>query len=126
MFETEFSTVSLEGDVVFLRFKADAYIEVKEAKLIIENILRYYKGETLLVYTDASKLFSLTNESKRAFANKDLMDKVKKNAVYTESLGIRIIGTFFINFLKPGFPLQLFKSEEEALCWLNLKKEVAD
>jgi hypothetical protein len=104
-----------------LEIKLKNGIEI-EVDVIRENYLAtqaLVKGRRCPVLVDArvEELY-MSSEARELSASQSPGTRVAE-AVLVNTLAIRLMGNFYINFNKPTVPTKLFTSEEDAIAWLK-------
>lgn len=118
--ETSTAFYYIEDNVLFMRGKKGADINLHEAIKGVEARKKLQQGEKMLVLIDTSKVFQSSKEARDYGAKKEVTDMSLAMAILAgNSLASIMIGNFFIKFNNPAIPTKLFKSETDALEWLK-------
>jgi len=109
----------IKDNILYVILNEDADIDIEMMKESEATRVELQKGEKIKVFVDARKIYQITSEA-REYASGDINTKLSiGTAVLIKSLSTRLIVNFFIKVNKPIVPTKMFKSEEEALIWLN-------
>lgn len=76
-------------------------------------------GKKMLVYTNTISFLSITEEAKTYAASTEGQKYTIANAVLIDNLAKAMLFNFYLKINKPTVPTKAFKTEEEALSWLE-------
>jgi hypothetical protein len=120
MIETKFFRTSLEpGKFILTRVKADAEIELEDAKANTAAVIEISKGENFPILVDLREIKSITKEAREHFSMKGRKPHVTAIAMLINSPVSKIVGNFFLSLNHPIVPTRLFTSEQEAIYWMK-------
>jgi hypothetical protein len=123
MFSTDkFEIKTIGNSIIRIEFFNGADIDLSDAELINENLIKMSEGKKYCILLDGHNQFTTTPES-RAFVAKKSSDRIAF-AIVTNSIANKLVGNFFIQFNKPNTPTKLFSDEEQAIEWLNEQKKL--
>lgn len=116
----EFCTVSLRSDgIIENRFLWDTPYEITAAKLleIDTTIKSMYKGERRPILSVAGLYGSMTPEARSL----NIFHKEETIAIglVIQSASQRLLANFYFRIKKAPFPIKFFKTEAEAVNWLQ-------
>lgn len=116
--ELEFGTVSLRNDDV-LTFKPTGAktIRLDELQLLLDTFLEVTGGNRKKLLSD-NRDYQYLGYSERKYIGDNLHRFAIASAVIENNPFVRFIGHTINSFFTPKVPMQMFKSEEEALEWL--------
>ena len=114
-----FATVTLRKDgLVHTHIKLKEAVSLDQAKKLKEAYVKLTKGE---------KIPHLFTANKFVIIERDVMEYMKNvankygkaDAFVISALPQKIMGNFYLKFVKPNVPTKLFQSEEKAIKWLK-------
>ena len=116
-----FASVNLINEnTVHVVFQDMAEIDLEEAKELKESILKHTTGLKYILILDSGKERIDISHDARDFIVQD--QELNKNiicqAYVAKSMSNKLIFHFFINFHKPGVPVQVFDDLTEANAWI--------
>lgn len=125
--EFEFSKRAVKATIFY---NGKGFIKVildDGAEMELDDILEQRKiahefaqGKPHVVLAIAGSHTSATKEA-RVYSSKNIPEGRLAKGVIVKSLAVRLMGTVYISFHKPGVPTKLFENETEAIHWLNEK-----
>ena len=117
--ETITANVSLKGpNMVVVKYKPDARVGLKELLAIHEAEKKLTNEKKHLALLDARGFIYMSPEAKKFGASEKPGKYRKAAALLVDSLGVKILGNFYLNFNKPVVPTKMFSSEKKAIEWL--------
>jgi hypothetical protein len=121
--ETPSALYYINNNILFMRGKLDAEINLDEAIAGVEARKKLQQGKKMLVLIDTTDVYQTSKEARDYGAKKEVTDLSIAMAILAgNSLASIIIGNFFIKSNNPSIPTKLFKSETKALEWLKTFK----
>tara|TARA_R110002049_G_scaffold272734_3_gene450387 strand:+ start:4527 stop:4919 length:393 start_codon:yes stop_codon:yes gene_type:complete len=120
--EFPFMTIySISDDILLLEYKESGKIEINDAAEIMNAIEPLNKkGHNLIVSDARVDDFYISKEALDYIAKHPNGRKFNiKNAIVTNSLGLKLLAIVYINFSKPNGPSKIFQNCEEAINWLR-------
>lgn len=127
MFRTDkFEIRTLDNSIFRVEFFNGADIELSDAMLINENLIRLSQGKKYCILLDAKNQFTTTPESREYVGSKERSIGRIAFAIVAKSMANKLVGNFFIQFNKPVTPTKLFSDEESAMKWLIEQKAIFD
>lgn len=118
--ETQTASISfLDKNILLIKMKEGAEIDVEEATENFEAVLKLAEGRKYAVLVDACVPVQVTPDARMYGANIERQRDLIAQAIVVNTLANRLIGNFIINFNKPFAPTKLFSDNETALVWLN-------
>ena len=118
--EIESGTLYVQDEIMCLRIKKDVEIDVHHAKEGLEIRVELQQGKPMLALVDSRDMLNMTRDARAFIA--DFEKKHNLNialAILSDSLATNIVANFFIKFNKPVAPTKIFKTEKQALEWLE-------
>jgi hypothetical protein len=106
-----------EHGIIHRRVKADAHIDIKEAKECEELCLSINDSKKMLTVIDARNFHTLTPEATRYIKTTHNASRAA-TAIVSENLSQKITASF----MKGKTPVKIFSSENEAVMWLRTFK----
>ncbi len=117
--ETPTAVTYIQDGIFRIDIKEDAIITLEAAEETFEARKKLQKEEKMLVLMDARKVWQVSKEARKFGANTEVAKLNLAKAIVTgNSLTVKMLGNFFIQFNKPPYPIKLFKSKTKALKWL--------
>ncbi|HWY12454.1 MAG TPA: hypothetical protein VN026_14070 [Bacteroidia bacterium] len=114
--------VELKKGVVWLNFKENSELDVKEIKQLIRAAEKLADKKPYLLMSDARVHLTITAEGRKVAADKKEAPLLLANAVIVNNLAVRVTANFFSSFNKPHFKFRVFNDEKKALVWLLKQK----
>ncbi len=126
MKQIEFShtTVEIRDGVIWLIFKDNAEIDVKEVRELVKAAETLSGNKTYLLMSDVRVHLTITSEARKVAAEKKEAPFLVANAVIVNNLPVRVTANFFSSFNKPFFAFKVFSDEKKALTWLLKQKNL--
>ncbi|HEY3233030.1 MAG TPA: hypothetical protein VGJ87_27610 [Roseiflexaceae bacterium] len=117
---TRTGTIWLDADGI-LRVRALPGVEdtLDDAKQNIVVCAKLVAGKRRPVLIDMRALKTQSREVRSYYTGPEAMNLNLAIAILVDSPMSRVIGNFFLGFSKTDWPTKLFKSEVEALAWLQ-------
>lgn len=120
-FQFTHGTVSFENpDLCYLHFKrAEGEIplsSIEEALQVMRNESQGRKSYLIVTTEEGAKM---TMEARDFAASNAFEDVVLADAIILSNYDHEIAANFFVRFSKPNRPVELFKSKEEAMLWID-------
>lgn len=94
-------------------------ITLTDYKALINSIGEMTGGEKVPILCTADEFVIPNEEVRKYMARPDSNPYSLATALITGSLAQKLVGNFFMNVLKPGRPIRMFISKEEAIKWLR-------
>lgn len=114
------ASIIFDDNIVVLKWKADAEIDVAACKEIIEIRKEHQKVDKALLLIDQREFWTITKEAKEFSERDDVQAQNKAIALLTgNSLPSIMVANAYIKLYKPEVPVKMFKSKEKALKWLK-------
>lgn len=118
--ETSTANVFLrENDVVVVEYKPDVEVKLEDMIAIhdAERKLTHEKKHVALL--DARGFVYVSDDAKKFGASEVPAHYRKAAALLVDSLAVRMLGNFYLNFNKPKVPTKMFSNEKKAIDWLK-------
>ena len=117
--ELSFATVTLRDDGI-----VNTYVDLREA-VSLEQAKEL--TDAYIKITNGKRTPHLFTANKFVIIEKDVMEFMrdvannygKADAFVIDSLPQKIVGNFYLKFVKPQVPTKLFRTEEKAIEWLK-------
>jgi hypothetical protein len=121
--ELDFGKVEIreDGIMTFCALPEMETIHLSQLETLLDTLVELSEGEPKLFYADNSKMKSLGHKE-RQYIGTNLHLFAKASAVKENSVVIRSIGYAINHLFPPKVPMQMFKTEEQAIDWLNSLK----
>lgn len=120
--ENEYIKLKIIDDILLCTFKPGLKINLPLAKEMVQFRLEFIKGQAYPTLVDMRALVSITKESREYFGGKEATHGIKALALWVESPFTKLLANFFIEINKPPVITQAFKTDREAIQWLNMYK----
>lgn len=116
----------LNDEIILLRFKDGVHLDEQDAIDVKNGCIELFEGRKFLILVDARNLgLTLGRQGSDYFAkNKEFNDVLQAQALLVNSLALKLIARFYITISKPISEAQIFNDLEEALEWLDAKKDL--
>lgn len=111
-------TQELINGIVFIESE-DGHMGIDEARESFAMTMSLSNNENTIVYLDLSKVKYQTKEFRVFFSSKEVSEKIKACAIFSDSIFGKMVANFYMGLNKPICPTRLFTSKEEAIKWLN-------
>ena len=109
----------LEVGIVENTFKDGSYIEPEDFYELRKTNLDLMKNQPYAVLVSSEDLTSFSKEARELIASREFAGITVAKALYSRSLGQRIIGNFYMQINKPFIRTKLFTDRDKALQWLR-------
>lgn len=118
--ETSVANVYLkEKDLVVVKYKPNADVELDDMIAIHEAERKITNDKKHVALLDARGFISISNEARQYGASTKPTRYRIAAALLVDSLSVRILGNFYLNFNKPKVPTKMFSDEKKAISWLK-------
>ena len=107
--------------ILKLRIKDGVTIDLKQAKIINENMRKHATDGRIPVLIDARVSYNWNKDAQQYLA--DNSDFRLATAVLSDNPFSRLLTNTFVKIFKPVYPVKLFTDEEKAIEWLNQFKD---
>ncbi|MBA3663206.1 MAG: hypothetical protein H0W61_03230 [Bacteroidetes bacterium] len=126
---------SIRTEIAFMSFNEEEsllHIEITAgAEMTLENTSRHYRviheltsGKPYIALVNAANYFMIDPDALKYGALQNTIANRVASAHYNSNVANVLTVSFFKNNHKPGIPVGIFKTKEEALEWITtLKKE---
>ena len=111
-----------DDGILVVRIKEGVEVDIEGVKENFKATFEMMEGRRCLAIIDARVIFNSTQEA-RDYAALNAPHFRIAEAALINSLAIRIITNFYINFNKPSVPTRMFTSMDEAIKWLKELRE---
>ncbi len=117
--ETTVAKVFLrENDIVVVKYKPDAEVGLEEMRAIHEAERKLTSDKKHLALLDARGFVNVSDEARKFGASAEPTKYRTAAALLVDSLAVRILGNFYLNFNKPKVRTKMFSDEKKAIDWL--------
>ncbi len=118
--ELEKAKVQLLNDnLIRIIIKENAELDENDILEINDAKNNFVKGQSYSVIFAAPKTGNITRKARELSASEKVTKNAICKAIIAPSKVSKIIGNFFISYLKPGVPIKVFSDEKTALKWMN-------
>lgn len=118
--ETSKAEIALyEKNIVKIAVKDDVYLEAQDITEIEKARLLLVKENYYRVLHICGENSSMSKEARELCTSKEVSKNRVAKAIITNSLAQKLVINFLIKFNKPPDPTRIFKTEPEALRWLD-------
>lgn len=102
-----------------IHYPKEFEITMETARQMDKHILKHVGTESFRLLINFENSFgNMPQDVQRYFAKEAMsIPQIEKSAIVLNSLGIRILVKFYMNFFKPKYPTQIFGSLTEARVW---------
>ena len=100
-----------------MRVLEGANIDLKQAKLITESMLRLTDETPVAVLIDGRQSYTWEKDAQEYIAQNSGFRLA--TALLTNNAVVRILSNSYAKIFKPSYPLKIFATEEKALEWLK-------
>jgi len=119
---TRVCEITFENDYLFLKFLPECEVTFEDAVEIIAAGKKLTHNGLIKILIDGRGIKSISNKAQKVFANKDLINYVKAQAMVYESLATKMLANIYLQWANPPYPTRMFNSAEKAIEWLNQYK----
>ena len=109
-------TYRIDG-IIHIHYSAHSF-NLKETKELFSTIRKNSPWDVSPFYITGDAFTSLDNESKKFNGSPEVIKHCSAIAIFSKSLGQKILANFYIKTIKPNTPTQFFTDEEKAIKWL--------
>lgn len=106
-----------EDKILRIRILDGVTIDLKQAKLMNESMMRLAEEKRFPVLIDARASFNWDKDAQEYVANHS--DFRIATAVITNNPVSRLLTNTFVKIFKPSYPVKIFSEEEKAVKWLK-------
>lgn len=113
-----FELVKRSDGIVQLNTADDAFFTIKESKEFVTALRKITDGNPHLVLKVPGNHALVDKDSRTYMATEEALRYSIAEAVIIGNIAQRIVGNFYLKFNKPGKPVKLFDTKEQAESWL--------
>lgn len=106
-------------DIVCLRLKNEVQLEHKDLLALIDTYVQFVATESHCLLLETGLFNGISKEARDINPFKSLKVQPRSTAVVVKSLPTRLMVNFFVRQNSPSFPVEYFKTTDEALSWLK-------
>ena len=114
-----FTTITFRKDGILHLHYSDHSYSIDETKELFAFIRKHSPWDVSPVYITGDSYTSQDNESKRFNGSTEVIKHCSAIAIYSNSLGQKILANFYIKTIKPNAPTKFFNEESKAIEWLK-------
>jgi len=111
----------LKDGLIQIKVDKEAYLEKEDMQKINAAKDELAAGKKYCVVFIPGKFANISNEAMKYSASKEVTKNAIAKSIVINSFSARLIGNFFVKFMKPHVPIHLFEQKEKALEWLEQK-----
>lgn len=118
--ETPVCTVSLlENGIVRTSYRGDAMVTLEEIKIVELALFEITGGKPFKNLLDSRGGYTTFDaEARKYAANSSITKKIVVSAFVVNTLPLKILVNFFIQFNKPIYKIKVFSDYDVAIWWL--------
>lgn len=100
-------------------FLDGASIELEDAKDIIKLKESLYEpGEEMVVFARSEGMFNVSKDAMNLLSNHPIPNNdVVSTVLIVENLGLRMVANFYVNTVKPTYPIKIVRTFDKAVQW---------
>jgi hypothetical protein len=106
-----------EDKILRMRVLEGATIDIQQAKLITESMLRLADEVPVAVLIDGRENYTWDKDAQEYIAQNS--NYRLATALITNNPVVRIFSNSYAKVFKPSYPLRIFTDEEKAIAWLK-------
>jgi hypothetical protein len=107
------------GNIIHATSLPGSVQTLAEAQENMQAVEQLAQGRPCALLVDLRQIRSQDREAREYYTRPENAKALRAVAVLIDSPMSRVIGNFFIGFSKPVVPTRLFRSEAEAIEWLQ-------
>jgi hypothetical protein len=116
--ESNFATITYRTDGIIHIHYSNHSFTLEETKALFLTIRKNSPWEVSPFYITGDSFTSQDNESKKFNGSPEVTKHCSAIAIFSKSLGQKILANFYIKTIKPNTPTKFFTDEESAIKWL--------
>ena len=118
----------LNKHMVLVRYKDGVHLAVEDAKAVIDGCIDLMEGRKFLAVVDARNMGgTLAKKAGDYFAHDEKFNSyLAAQALVVNDLAIKLIARFFIKLNEPIRPTKIFEDIEDAMVWLESRKNLLE
>ena len=116
---TDYATICYRQDGIIHIHYTDHYFTVKDSRNLFSIIRKNSPWDVSPIYLSGSSFANQDAESKKFNGSKEVTKHCSSIAMFTDSLGQKILANFFIKTIRPNTPTKFFTNEDQAIIWLK-------
>jgi hypothetical protein len=109
----------LSEDILEIVVLQDSEVEEEDARENYMACKKLSEGRKMAVLIDSRVRTTATKEARSLSSGPLVSEFVIARAILTDSVSVKLLGNFYINFHKPLSPTQLFRDKKKAIEWLE-------
>ena len=115
----------LNGNLVRIIVKENTHLEESDILKINDTKNSFVNEKPYTVIFTAPKVGSISRKARELSASETVTKNAICKAIIAPGKVSKIIGNFFISYMKPGVPIKVFSDEATALVWMEEVKQKA-
>ncbi len=108
----------LEGPILIQKFKPNTIIDLELSQKIVHDRLQLTGFVSLPLYVDMHHIVSIDTQARDFFGSAEATVGLTRMAFRVGNVFNRLFAQVFMQFSKPGIPVQFFDTRQEAIDWL--------
>jgi hypothetical protein len=123
--ETPVCIVSLlENGIIRTSFKSDAIVTVDEMKMVDHAAIELSEGKRFKnIFDSRGGYTSFDPDTRKYAANAPITQQIIVSAFVVNTLPLKLLVNFYLQFNKPAYKIKVFSDYDVALWWLIKYKE---
>ena len=110
--------ISISNGIIFIDVVPKAAIDLEETEALVHDIKMLSAGTKRPVLADIRKVTNLSSDSRSYLKQLDfLQEHICASAIVVHSPASKLIGSLFLGFLRPPYPIELFSNFDKAKKW---------
>lgn len=119
--EHKYGAFEIRNGILFGYYKPNLHITLEIAQYIVNTRLDYQPNIILPCVVNATTLEDVSREAREYFAKKGNYN-LAAMSILSNSIISRVVGNFYLKVSQPNIPTKLFKTEKDAIKWLEKYK----
>jgi hypothetical protein len=120
--DTDLCRFEISKGIFIIYYKSGVRIRLEDADRIINTRHEMSRNAIYPLLIVDEGIISVENSAWKLFASDHGTSRTSAGAFLLQSVYSRILANFFLKFIKPNVPVQVFSNKKKALEWLETYK----
>ncbi|AWW29500.1 hypothetical protein DN752_04765 [Echinicola strongylocentroti] len=109
----------LNNGIIYCKVLPNKFLELNDGKENLKAVSELSQGKPAAVLIDISRATGISKECRDLFASTQCADIQYAVGIVAQTVYSNLIGSFFLGFNKPLFPVRMFTEHSIAIEWLK-------
>lgn len=121
-FSSPIVNFEIRNGILIAKYKAEILITLELAKNNVKDRIEFTKGKPYPILIKDYGVTQMEKEARTYLSSDEATNGINAAAFIIKSIFSLFLINFFVKISRPKIPIELFKTEDEALKWLEQYK----